>query len=76
MFYSKCFFVIPVFYAIVQVNGVNESLRGQSPLYGLSALARDNANASLCYQQLSALYEAIESRQPWALKGMLKKIVE
>lgn len=58
-----------LFLFIVRSYCLNEGLRGESVIYGVSSLVEDFANSSQCYRQLFDLYEAIDARKVWGLKG-------
>lgn len=55
----------------VFVNCFDQALLGQSVLYGISYLARENGNFSGCYKELVEFLHALEVQKPWALKGNL-----
>ncbi|XP_019872410.1 nose resistant to fluoxetine protein 6 [Aethina tumida] len=57
-----------LFLFIVRSYCLNEGLRGESVIYGVSSLVEDFANSSKCYRQLFDLYEAIDARKVWGLK--------
>ncbi|EEZ98971.2 nose resistant to fluoxetine protein 6 [Tribolium castaneum] len=59
-----------VFNGLVIVKSLNQALVGQSVLYGISHLAKENANFSTCLEQLAHFYDAVEDHQTWALKAL------
>jgi hypothetical protein len=65
--FAKLVLVLNVF---VQVYGFDEPLMGQSVLYGVSYLTQEDANSSLCHQELFHLFKSVETHHPWALKAV------
>jgi hypothetical protein len=67
--FAKLVLVVNV---LVQVYGFDEPLMAQSVLYGVSYLTQEDANSSLCHQELFHLFKSVETHHPWALKGTNK----
>ncbi|CAH1373621.1 unnamed protein product [Tenebrio molitor] len=65
--FAKLVLVVNV---LVQVYGFDEPLMAQSVLYGVSYLTQEDANSSLCHQELFHLFKSVETHHPWALKAV------
>ncbi|XP_044257977.1 nose resistant to fluoxetine protein 6-like isoform X2 [Tribolium madens] len=63
----KILFVLNV---LVIVTCFNQALVGQSVLYGILYLAKENGNFSVCHKELSNFYDAVEAQKTWALKAL------
>lgn len=56
-------------FLLLQVNGFDDVLLTQSILYGISYLSSNNSNNSVCEMELKDLFNAVEEKHVWALKG-------
>lgn len=54
---------------VTRIQGVDEFLRRQSILYGISSLTGDDGEKSTCQNHLSVLANSVDLRHVWALKG-------
>lgn len=65
---AKNFVVVCIFIFVGTAKAYNEELLKQSIIYGISYLA--SGNLTMCTKQLKMLFEGIEVKKAWALKGL------
>lgn len=54
---------------VIEVKSVDDFLRGQSVLYGLASLTEDETRNTTCANHLHELFEGIDLKRFWAIKG-------
>lgn len=56
---------------IVEIYPLDLVLRSESILYGITSIIDEKENVTKCYEDLKVIFNGINDRHAWAMKGKL-----